>query len=546
MNAPSGDLPNQAAPVTLQQLREALAFITEKYDQMVDGGKNVFVWLWEAIQGDFNQNRSTGQIVFDTAISIIPGVDQVCDVRDIVANCKQINEDKSNTWAWVALVLTLIGLFPSLGSLVKGVLKIFFLFVRRMGGNHIVKAVDEAMTWVITFLRRREVMRYWKQLRWDRLFHELAQQVRQVRGLVNTGMLLRAFDRAIGLMRNLLDHVTGLPIIGNSARATIEMVASIRRIADQHIGQALKPVQDVLDAIIRRLEIEDLVQRRGILDTGNIHFTGGLPQTRAVTLMGKEPPPAWLSEGKPTKNFPLDADEWRTIVDREATKGYPNLSNAEIKSFAEGMRTDVLKGPKKLYRIVSPGNLAASADWMTEETFNALKRSSTPKTDWRKQLAVWPDWNPNGQFVIYELKAGEELKVWRGPAAAQTRDPKVLPNRYLEGGYEQIKFPSATVFDAQGNAMKNADGSVQTMPDSSRYHRIDPATGTLTPTDLTYPQWKALPEEQQSTFQMLRTEINHPKILGPFDTKWGYTDFDEQLHDVKLGLPNLPGQVIKK
>ena len=113
--------PIRPPPVTLQQLREALAFISEQYRSAVDGGKNVFAWLWESIQGDFNQERSTGQVVFDTAISMIPGVDQVCDVRDIIANCKQINDDKSNSWAWIALVLTLIGLIPTLGSLLKGV-----------------------------------------------------------------------------------------------------------------------------------------------------------------------------------------------------------------------------------------------------------------------------------------------------------------------------------------------------------------------------------------------------------------------------------------
>jgi hypothetical protein len=34
--------------------------------------KTVFEWLWQAVQGDFDDNRSTGQIAFDTAISMIP------------------------------------------------------------------------------------------------------------------------------------------------------------------------------------------------------------------------------------------------------------------------------------------------------------------------------------------------------------------------------------------------------------------------------------------------------------------------------------------
>ncbi|MGH8086230.1 MAG: hypothetical protein ACREPV_13310 [Lysobacter sp.] len=530
MSVPNPQLPNQAAPLSLAQLREALAFVTEMHGKALDMGASVFEWLWEAIQGDFNGERSTGQIVFDTAISIIPGVDQVCDVRDIVANCKQINEDKSNTWAWVSLGLTLIGLFPSLGSLVKGVLKIFFLFVRRSGGNALMNAVDEAMTWVITFLRKREVQKYWKGLKWDRLFHELAEGARKVRGKLSVRTLLQAFDRGIALMNNLLGHVRHIPFVGSRAEATIKMVRGIRQDANQYLGKAVKPLQDVLDKVIQRLEIEDLVQRRGILDTGNIHFTGGLPETRAVTLMREaEPPPSWLSKGKPTKNPSVELDDWRDIVDEAAEDGYPRLSDPEIASFTHGMRADELVGPQRLYRVVSPNNMAASADWVTEEVWKKIMNSPDPKAAWRKYMGVWPDWNPDGQFVIYDLKPGETVKVYRGPAAAQVKKKTQLPNRHLEGGWEQIKFHTG----------KPNDGKFS---DTVGYYHKE-ADGRLTPTGMSYDEYRKLSPEEQDRYQLLREKINHPAILGPFDTGWGYTDFDAQMIDAKLGLPALPGQI---
>ena len=43
-------------------------------------------WLWGALQGDFNKSPTTGQLVTGGIISMIPIVDQVCDVRDIIAN----------------------------------------------------------------------------------------------------------------------------------------------------------------------------------------------------------------------------------------------------------------------------------------------------------------------------------------------------------------------------------------------------------------------------------------------------------------------------
>lgn len=121
--------------VNAVQMRDALAWATDDEEKANEPSSNPFVWFWEAVEGDFNEDRSTGQIMMDAAISMIPLVDQLCDVRDLIANCKKLYRDITDTTAWIALALTLIGLFPTLGSLVKGVLKIFFAFLRRAGGE---------------------------------------------------------------------------------------------------------------------------------------------------------------------------------------------------------------------------------------------------------------------------------------------------------------------------------------------------------------------------------------------------------------------------
>ena len=41
----------------------------------------------------------------------------------------------------------------------------------------------------------------------------------------------------------------------------------------------------------------------------------------------------------------------------------------------------------------------------------------------------------------------------------------------------------------------------------------------------------------------LRQDINHPCISGPFETGWGYTDFDGSGFSGRIGLPALPGQL---
>lgn len=83
-------------------------------------------WLAGALQGDFNKTPTTGQVVVGGIVSMIPLVDQVCDVRDIVANCLNLSDEKAREDAenWVALGLTCIGFVPELGSAIKTVGKV--------------------------------------------------------------------------------------------------------------------------------------------------------------------------------------------------------------------------------------------------------------------------------------------------------------------------------------------------------------------------------------------------------------------------------------
>lgn len=520
------------------QIRDALAWVTQDQANADNADKNVWEWLWEAVQGDFTESRSTGQIAFDTAVSIIPIVDQVCDVRDLIANCRKIHDKPSDNWAWISLCLTLIGLFPSLGSLVKGVLKIFFMFVQRSGGEAVVKVAEACMTWMITFLRKREVQKYIREfIKADEIFKWLADQIKAIKGRVTSSILITAFDRGIKLMEGLLSKVTWMPSVGKKAQATLDLVKEIRKQADGQIGKAVKPVQDILDNIILVLERRQLLERSGILDVHNIHYRGSLPEANAVTLMRTvDPPPSWLTKPAKIKHEPLSdqiaelSPNLQNEIKDHLAAGWP--PHGKIDRFATIAATEI-KGPARLYRVVSPTNLASGDCWMSEHVFKSIQSSINPKNTWRRYLGVWPDWNVNGQFVIYDVKAGESLKVWRGNASSQVKDVTDKLDGSLEGGWEQI------VFDAS----KNPTGTASM--DKVLYYEANRATGQLKKTDLTYAQYKTLSPEGKSKYEGIRQQINNDHISGPFETGWGYTDFNEQALDAKLGLPNLPGQVTK-
>jgi restriction endonuclease fold toxin 5 of polymorphic toxin system len=101
-------------------------FFERLWDGFVDGFVDVAKWLGGALAGDFVEDPSAGQIVVNTIVTMIPGIDQIGDARDIVANLKKLIWDRryNDGWVWLSVLLCLIGLIPELGSLAKGIVKV--------------------------------------------------------------------------------------------------------------------------------------------------------------------------------------------------------------------------------------------------------------------------------------------------------------------------------------------------------------------------------------------------------------------------------------
>ncbi len=83
-------------------------------------------WIWGVILGDFNDDASVEQIIANTALTMIPVVDQAADIRDLSANIMTLLDEKERDKAenWLALALTLIGCIPTFGSAMKGTCKV--------------------------------------------------------------------------------------------------------------------------------------------------------------------------------------------------------------------------------------------------------------------------------------------------------------------------------------------------------------------------------------------------------------------------------------
>ncbi|WP_226899472.1 contractile injection system protein, VgrG/Pvc8 family, partial [Pseudoalteromonas maricaloris] len=130
-------------------------------------------WLWGTLQGDFNQNPSTSQIVVGTLISMIPIIDQVMDLRDIIANVMLLTDDDeaNDTDAWLAFTLTGIGLVPVVGSAVKGV------------GKVILKNTGESLSAALAVLRKLgkgDPVKYLRDINWQDLGKQSATEVKNI------------------------------------------------------------------------------------------------------------------------------------------------------------------------------------------------------------------------------------------------------------------------------------------------------------------------------------------------------------------------------
>jgi hypothetical protein len=416
-------------------------------------------WIWTVLQGDFAEEQSTAQIVTGTVISMIPLVDQICDVRDVVANCKKINEDSSNRWHWVALALTLIGLFPTLGSLVKGCFKVLFAYGRKAmfsAGKTALDAdmwqacrpfVESSIGKLNDFLARPEVRKTLKALKVDNPYKYLAEQLRKTAGSLSVGKLTAAFDTAIAALNKLLDLVKKWGSTGMNTQVgqLLQMVRRVRNQANRALADALAPLQNYLNRLAQRLDVEHRVTHKASTNVPNPHGDVRMSLDAEIAELRKAPP-NWVKvreKGRyQAKRTPPAVPPGHFDISDDAEG---QLKGA-YKTFTEDLRHDTLPPGTVLCRVVGPKNLDNSICWMTKAEFDKLHS----KPEWREHYAVWKHWNANGEYLTYTVPPGPGMPVWRGATASQQLKKKnglaeeVVKaddkgnSFWLDGGAEQV------------------------------------------------------------------------------------------------------------
>jgi hypothetical protein len=123
-------------------------------------------WLVGVLEGDFNEDPTTSQIMVGAIISAIPFIGEAVDVRDIIANLCKVIKKPSDHWAWIALTVSLIALIPVAGGVLKGVFGYVIRAIKKGG-----KYADEALEVVLALIRgvtKGDPVKYLKELPWDK------------------------------------------------------------------------------------------------------------------------------------------------------------------------------------------------------------------------------------------------------------------------------------------------------------------------------------------------------------------------------------------
>lgn len=204
---------------------------------------SVAKWLGGSLAGDFVDDQSFGQIAFGTVVTMIPVVDQVGDVRDIIANLYKLTfERKYGEFSpWFSLVVTVIGCVPEIGTAIKGVVKSIYKWLEKGAKKLPLKRLMRLMNSigegnVIRFLREflGNIAEHGQNVTKKilKIVEEIQTKLRRAKHF--------AFFKAEEKIENLLKHVDEV------YKRTPEMVRKVIDWIAKHLKNTLDEVEDFM------------------------------------------------------------------------------------------------------------------------------------------------------------------------------------------------------------------------------------------------------------------------------------------------------------
>lgn len=497
---------------------QTLDALNEVHGQAKPDDVGMGEWIWGALQGDFNGERSAGQIGFDMVVSLIPIVDTLCDLRDLCANIRQYRKDPTNKVTLFFIATTAVGFIPEVGTVVKSALRLVWVYLKPLvrHADDITntsklmaaagRACDDALPKITEYLQHNRVAKWATDGKLPDIYQFVAKTIREAGDKLSPARLKAMLEEKFDDLKGLLEKIR--PIVPSHIREHLDdllkFTESKRRAISTAVQSYARPVRAVLKVFAKKLDdqawkVETYRTNRG--------WIAPISESGSARLINAKPP-KWAAKLPEEMKFPpmeMGEEIDELMINHPE---HPALEKWLVETFSnkgKRIQADAIKGPAKLYRIVDPSNEGAGVFWMTEAEFKSIKN----RDEWRSRFAVKPEWNQNGWVVEYEVRVGETLNVWRGSAASQKLEGT---DYYLEGGGEQIVFfpeKRDEMVQALPRINRETGQALATRDGVDRRVEFTDVTGELAPVKL-------------------RAKITDAHIKGPMETGWGATDYTHQ------------------
>jgi len=199
-------------------------------------------WLAGVLQGDFNEDPSTSQIIVGGIISAIPIVGEVVDIRDIIANICKLCKKPDDPWAWLFLVVSILALIPVVGGVLKGVMGLLVRAMRK-GGAY----ADDALQGMLALLRgagKGDPVKFLKNLPWDSYGQQVLKHFKEIMRAIQHGL------------RNVYQNWLFKKVASNGLLAKLKLV-------DAEVGKLIAKGEIEIPKAMRTLrqEVDKLLER---------------------------------------------------------------------------------------------------------------------------------------------------------------------------------------------------------------------------------------------------------------------------------------------
>ena len=352
-------------------------------DDVVNAGKSVAhgaadaaKWVGGTLEGGYNDQATTPQIMTDMGISLIPVVGDVTAARDVSADAYHITvKGEYDKWPrWLSLTMNLIGLVPEAGAVVKDVGRLAL----RQGGKAAAHVVDQMMHLAGRFLPHlgedashlsRYIDAHWGQI---------------------VSFAREAWAGILDKASTTASHLPGL--LGAAKQAAISRLEIVRKMSSGMLTKAFAEIKNFIGKILRK-DGEKVVEEEAAKGEEAVARKAALkePTTERHPEQPKQP------EDNAAHNA-AHYEKLKAELTRQESDAY---ANDVAKSISEGHAFDKHVIEKKEFSDLKIG----TKDEFKECVENIVKgaKGSNRRTLGRGRTAYWND--EKGILVIWDPKS---------------------------------------------------------------------------------------------------------------------------------------------